>query len=258
MSTVSRRTVLTSLGWVGGTAMGVGGTPMQMTSLSSAMASPLGWVYVPLDAREVGDRAYRIYPEGGCMYAVVGSVVGTLADRFGSPYDAFPIAMMRFGEGGVGGYGSLCGVVNGACALIGLFHSERPKEERAAMISDLAGWYESSVLPEFKPGEPEWADEAIPCVSGSVLCHISTTRWCRESGCPIDSLDRKERCRRLAADGAMKVVRMLNHESLRSEILAARQTNGFSCMECHGPDDMSNARVKMDCAACHDLSDGHP
>ena len=146
------------------------------------------------------------------MYAVVGSVLGALADRAGEPFRSFPIEMMRFGDGGVGGWGSVCGVVNGGSALIGLFHNEEAKQKREELIAEFCTWYETTNLPTFEPANPQWADEAEPSVADSVLCHISTTRWCQASGHEAFSMAKKERCRRLAADGAMRIVEVLNRQ----------------------------------------------
>ena len=69
------------------------------------------------------------------------------------------------------------------------------------MIGEFCIWYETTLLPVFEPAKPQWADEADPSVAGSVLCHISTAKWCEETGCDAYCVEKKEalstsRCRR--------------------------------------------------------------
>jgi hypothetical protein len=269
MKAISRREVFASLGVLGGSTLlaGCRGASLGEGNASagepeSAHDPPAGpvprWNYVQLDPRTVAETAYRIYPDGGCMYAVVGSVIHTLAEEAGEPFRSFPVAMMRYGDGGIGHWGSLCGVINGGAALIGLFQSEKEKQQREAQITELCVWYETSWLPQHEPAEPKWADEAEPSVAGSVLCHVSTARWCEASGCEAFSMEKKERCRRLATDGAVKVVDILNRRlEGRSEFRELTQPVQ-ACIDCHGKQDLADAMGKMNCGTCHQFDDEHP
>ncbi|TWU38204.1 C-GCAxxG-C-C family protein [Novipirellula artificiosorum] len=258
MSQINRRRAFTSLGMIGGATLFAGCKEAGLgVATAQSPAVPL-WNYVKLNSGEVADRTYRMYPEGGCMYSVVGGVLGALADKVGEPFRSFPIEMMRYGDGGVGGCGSLCGVINGGSALIGMFHNEKPKEQREAMIAELVVWYETTPLPHYKPAKPEWANDAIPSISGSILCHLSTGKWCEASGCEAFSMEKKERCRRLAADGASKLVELLNHDFDGVPILGELTPKVQSCIDCHGKQEMGNAMVKMNCASCHSFEGEHP
>jgi len=270
MNKVNRRSLLASLGAFGGTAALCGYAGMAATEPNSPVDEPddprnlsklpaRDWKYVKLDPAVVAERAYRIYPEGGCMFAVAGSVIGTLADQVGEPYRSFPVEMMRFGDGGVGGWGSLCGVINGSSALIGLFHSEKSKETREALITELCAWYEQTPLPKYAPADPQWADEADPSVAGSILCHISTARWCEASAYEAFSMEKKERCRRLATDGAMKVVELLNRKVDDDACeFAGLAPEVKSCVDCHGKRELADAMGKMSCGTCHQFEGKHP
>jgi hypothetical protein len=216
------------------------------------------WTYVILDAPTVAETAYRIYPEGGCMYAVVGSVITELAKKVGDPFRSFPIEMMRYGDGGVGAWGSLCGVVNGGSALLGLFHGEKSKTTREELITELCIWYEKTALPQYEPAEPKWADDAEASVADSLLCHISTAQWCKVTECGAFSMEKKERCRRLAADGAAKVVGILNRAKMDESDFVELSDDVISCIDCHGPKDMADAMGKMNCATCHQFEGDHP
>ena len=131
---------------------------VQADEAGGTRPSPLftrsSWNYTKLDPQAIVARAYELYPDGGCMYAVVGSVIGTLAEQRGEPFRSFPIEMMRYGRSGVSSWGSLCGIVNGGSAVIGLFHHEKSKEARDAMIGEFCMWYETTLLPDFEPAKP--------------------------------------------------------------------------------------------------------
>ena len=85
------------------------------------------WNYKKLDSDIVAVRAYKGYHKNGCMYATFEAIIGTLGDKFGSPYSTFPFDMMKYGAGGIAGWGTLCGALNGAAAAIGLL-SKTPKK----------------------------------------------------------------------------------------------------------------------------------
>ena len=281
MKSISRQTALSAFGAVGGatlltgcgdvgllTSVAEGKPPAKQKPRPSATdPTTLGpslptathnWKYVELEAAEVADRAYRIYPDGGCMYAVVGSVVTALSDKVGEPFRSFPINMMRYGDGGVGAWGSLCGVVNGGSALIGLFHNEQAKTTRGELIVELCVWYESSALPQYAPSQPEWADKAKPSIAGSLLCHVSTAQWCKNAECGAFTMEKKERCRRLAADGAAKVVGILNRASINESDFVELSAEVNACIDCHGPKDKGDAMGKMNRSTCHQFDGKHP
>ena len=88
------------------------------------------WKYVRLDPAATGELAYNSYSEGSCMYATVKSIAYQLAEKVGEPYSSFPFHMFKYGHGGVGGYGSVCGTLNGAAAVIGLLISEKSVQDR--------------------------------------------------------------------------------------------------------------------------------
>lgn len=219
---------------------------------------PQNWTYQPLDPEAVGQIAYAMYPQGSCMYAVFGSVVSLLADQVGEPFRSFPLEMMRFGATGIGGWGSTCGVVNGCAALIGLFHREQGDKRRDERISDICLWYESSLLPKFRPAKPAGVDQVGTAVAGSVLCHLSINQWCKAAGCDAFSAERRERCRRISADGAMKVVELLNSDTNGPPDFLDLTEATHACIECHGKDDRRDSSAKMSCAICHPFERTHP
>ena len=265
MKSMNRRRAIASLGLFGGSALlsGCGGRasgePGAADYPLERAGSPPNWNYRKLDPYAVGEVAYQMYADGGCMYAIVGSVMQALAEKVGAPFDSFPVNMMRYGNGGMGGIGSVCGVVNGCAALIGLFEDKKEKDRREELIGDICAWYESTPLPIYEPAEPAWADEVAPSMADSILCHVAVARWCQVTGCDIKCAERRERCRRASVDGVIRVVDLLNRNSMdpNCECLSLA-TETQACLECHGPRELNNSMGRMNCASCHTFDGRHP
>ena len=62
------------------------------------------------------------------MYGIMKAALSTWSNETARPLDGFPFHMFRYGQGGIGGFGSICGALNAGAALIGLFESN---EQRA-------------------------------------------------------------------------------------------------------------------------------
>ncbi|HPF03844.1 MAG TPA: C-GCAxxG-C-C family protein [Bacteroidales bacterium] len=215
------------------------------------------WKYSPLDPVVSAELAYKYYTEGSCMYATVKSIISQLADKLGEPYKSFPIHLFKYGHGGVGGYGSICGALNGAAALIGLLITDKSVQDK--MIADVFQWYEKEPLPQFKPQSSSFDYIPVRSISQSILCHAANTNWCKTSGFKVNSNERKERCRRMTSDVVIKVTGSLN------EIFTGTYTTNVnpnetvnSCMTCHGSTGkVNNTAAKMSCNPCHTESAGH-
>jgi hypothetical protein len=215
------------------------------------------WAYSPLDPAVTAELAYNDYDNGSCMYAVSKSIISQLAEKFGEPYSSFPIHMMKYGRSGIGGYGTICGSLNGAAAMIGLLVEGNSNQN--TMITGLFRWYERAAFPEFKPQVAVLDFKPAPTVSESTLCHVSVTCWVKGTGHKADSKQRVERCRRLTADVAMHTAAMLNEYFGNIYMTHGHENeNVSSCMTCHGEQGkLSNTFGKMDCASCHTESIGH-
>jgi len=217
------------------------------------------WSYKELEPDTSAQRAYDIYEKGYCMYAVFASVVLQLAEQHGEPYSSFPVDMMRYGGGGTAGWGSLCGALNGSAALAGLFADK--DEDVRTLVDRMFVWYEQAELPAYVPKKPTYNIDIPKSVSGSVLCHVSLTRWCETSGYKAFSDPQKERCRRLAADTAGKTVELLNaHFAGRTAAAPQFSKETEQCGSCHTKDTkLQNFSGKMACASCHSVNlDEHP
>ncbi len=215
------------------------------------------WKYLRLDPAVSAEMAYSYYSEGSCMYATVRSVLSQLAGIAGEPYASFPYHMFRYGHGGVGGQGSVCGALNGAAALIGLLISGKSVQDR--LIADIFQWYEKEPFPSFRPADPVVDVTPVKSVPHSILCHVSNTSWSNDAGLEVSSDERKERCRRLTGDVARKVTVALNDVHADSYMANMHGDNSVnSCLACHGKEGkLQNVSARMSCSSCHSESAGH-
>jgi len=196
------------------------------------------WPYATLDVELVRKRAHKDYYTAGCMYASTGGLLKTLIDEVGYPYTTIPHDMMRYGGGGIVGWGTICGSLNGACAIITLVAGKDHKK----IINELFAWYASTPFPtdisnqyaqnhEFLV-EKYKTDAVLPTtVSDSVLCHVSVNTWCRETGFASGSKQRGERCARMSGDVAAKTAELLNAHALGE--FAATDFEKAECSGCH-------------------------
>ncbi|HNX49601.1 MAG TPA: C-GCAxxG-C-C family protein [Thermoanaerobaculaceae bacterium] len=264
-----RRSFVTALGGFGiagasgllGLAGTAGAAPQggQIPKESQSPLEALGrvpWPYKPLDAEAMAQQASVVYQRGGCMLAVFDPLVRTVAERLGSPYTAFPFAMFAYGAGGVAGWGTLCGALNGAAAAFSLL-SGQP----GAVISALLSWYEREALPDFLPTGARFP--TVASVAGSLLCHTSVTHWCKASGRRSASPERAERCAALSGSVARKAAALLNAQAAGALIVPSPEEATLHCLSCHGAQgSLGNTAGRMSCAPCHSTAQttahGHP
>jgi len=199
--------------------------------------------YVKLDPKRVADKAYDGYYQHECAYGVFNAVISELQEKVGEPYTGIPTIMFWYGGGGAAGWGTLCGALNAAGAI---FNLTCRKEDFKAMIDTLYQWYQTSQLPDYIPCKGSYCKRPFPkSVSHSPLCHISVQRWCDAAtiyfkrNILYKSKERSERCARLSATVAAKVVKMLN----------AYHFGNFKPTKVKG-----SQKTKMDCRLCHEVS----
>jgi hypothetical protein len=255
MTGPSRRDFIKSAGTVGavagvslsgGLTLGAGGVP--------GYPHPFGYPEAGLDVERTRELGYAGYKgitladgtrHGGCAFAGFNALIGQLAEVVGEPYTAIPTQMMDWAGAGVAGFGTLCGTLNGVAAAIGLV-CDAP--DARGFISDLMTWYSETPLPTniLAP------TGALPqSTAESNLCHVSVSRWCRESGEASGSPARAERCARLAGDVAAKAVELLN-DGRMGLVVPGQKT---ACRSCHymGPDFDAGqfTHGDMNCFTCH-------
>lgn len=261
---LTRRGFLTG---VGGVAAGVAaGIAVGGIGVSSALAAPEAGVwpmpYAKLDPDEVRKLGHLGYYEGECCQGAFSAILGSLQKKVGAPFTGVPIRMMGYGTGGVAGWCTLCGAVNGSCAALTLV-----TENYMAITNELLLWYTQNLFPSEKANslavnhqylvDKYKSDKALPqSAPGSPLCHVNVSRWCKEHGYASGSSERSERCARITGDVAAYAVELLNAD-LDGKFVP---THKFSdevegCRTCHkkGKDfEAGNwTRGKMECGDCH-------
>jgi hypothetical protein len=172
------------------------------------------WPYVKLDPDQTAELCYKEWYRVFCGGAVISSIFSQLREKVGEPYKSFPIDSFIVLEGGMAGWGTLCGSNAGANIVTNVIIGPRiagPQCEHGhTMGSDMMEWYSNTSLPSFVPKEPKQKTPIIKTVANSPLCHVSVGKWMKASGFALGSPERKDRCARLAASVAHKLVVDLN------------------------------------------------
>lgn len=268
---LSRRAFLTGTGavLVGGALLAgrtaTADTGTNKTEAEAPAVPEWPWPYVELDPEVVRKKGHLGYYNNACSYGAFWSVIDTLKEEVGFPYDQLPAELMFFGEGGVAGWSTTCGALLGASAAISLVTD---KDGTKALVNELMGWYTQESFPSDISNqyaedkvflvEKYKYEQALPqSVAGSPLCHQSVTEWCLATGLASGSAERSERCGRLTGDVAAKAVELLNayHAGTFEPAFKASAETKL-CTTCHttGEDFAAGhfTRGKMECTACHE------
>ncbi len=234
---LSRRELIVGAGIIGAGALiaRLGGT----ISTAEAKAESEKWPYEKLDPKRVAETAYQAWFDVFCAQATATGLFEQLREKVGEPWKSFPIGSLKFGMGGMLGWGLTCGSPVAASLVIGL---AAPPDLVNPMIHDLLQWYTETPMPVYVPKEPRFKGEIIKTTSESPLCHLSVGKWMKAANAPFGSEPRRDRCARLSASVAYKTAEMLN--AWKDGKYAKRDTwNGPSavgipaqqnCTDCHG------------------------
>ena len=203
--------------------------------------------YVTLDPDEVQERSYKDKKMGDCMYGVIAAVVEALAEKVGGPYLTYPLTVTRYGGGGVVGWGSTCGAINGA-AMAAYLVSPKPHE----IIDEVLNFAQYTALPDQRPKSGKM--DITPSVAESTLCHVSVSNWCNASGHKSFSKERSERCAQLTANVTRQLVIALNAQHAGTFKAAYPiPAEVKACRACHDKGgEVEDTRGKMSCTTCHD------
>lgn len=168
----------------------------------------LPWPYERLDPQKIADRAYESAFEGYCMYGLVNAVVEGLSESVGEPWKSFPSKVTFYGRGGVIGWGSTCGPLNGAALISYLVLEQTDADE---VINELYMWYSTTPLPSYTPKEALILDiENRPVISAAPLCYTRSMNFSLNTGYKVLSPEFFELENRVVADVAKKFVELLN------------------------------------------------
>lgn len=246
---VSRRQLLVGTG-----AFAAGAVAMSFSGLTGSAEAAGGttekwpWPYVNLDPTTTAEIAYQEWYRVFCGAAVINSVFGQLREKIGEPYKSFPSDAFVFLEGGMVGWGTICGSNAGANIVSNLITGPRTAGPDCggghSIASDVMNWYSTTPLPVFTPKQAKQPTPIEKTTSDSPLCHNSVGLWMAETGFAVGSPERKDRCARVAASVAYKLVEELNawndglyepsfHWNPAGELGIPGQPN---CTSCHGKD----------------------
>lgn len=242
---VSRRQLMLGAGAVATTAAlaHLGGWLLQPAVAAEGPTEKWPWPYEKLDPEVTAELAYKEWYRVFCGCAVISSIFTQLREMIGEPYKSFPIDSFVFLEGGMVGWGTVCGCNAGANIVSNLIIGPRIAGSDAGhqIGADILQWYCNASMPIYKPKEPKIKDEIVQTVSESPLCHVSVGKWMAVADKPLGSPERKDRCARVAASTAYHLVVLLNawkdgkYEETNN--WTPVKTHGINaqpnCMECH-------------------------
>ena len=272
-SRLSRRSFLTT---AGGVAVGLGIAPLPGTTYAAEVLPlpPVPWsIYYPtnaLDPDAVRKAGYWLYyKEGGCGHGSAQAIIDALADALTrenaelNPWKLLPRGLYSYGSGGVVGWGTICGALNGAIAVMDILgvHNQLGNAlidyfcNTELPTDALVGWVPP---PDSKVPAPRAS--IATSVSYSPLCHNSVSIWAATAGVPVADLSKKDRCAKLVGDIVARAVELMNdHFLLKLDPSPWVPPASYAgCYDCHTKADMiPSQQGKMDCLACHDVAPAH-
>jgi hypothetical protein len=253
---ISRRVLLKGAGVVGGmTALTSGGLGLlAKAEAKGGSTEKWPWPYVKLDPKKTAELAYDEWYRVFCGAAVVSSVFSQLREKVGEPYTTFPIDAFIFLEGGVSGWGTICGSNAGANIVSNLIIGPRIAESADGMLmgSEIMQWYSDASMPVYTPKTPKVKAEIPKTVSNSPLCHISVGKWMKAAGKDLNSPERRDRCARVTASVAYHLVELLNEwkdNKYATKGTVPSKSCGITaqqnCTDCHGSNVPAPPSAKM-------------
>jgi hypothetical protein len=263
---MSRRKFLIGAGGLAvGTIAASAGLNLTDSKVEAKGETEWPWPYKKIDPEVARKKGHAGYYEGACCYGAFAGIIETLKEEIGGPYTTLPTEMMKYGEGGIVGWSTVCGAPNGAAAALTLIAGE----DYGPLVDELMGWYTKFEFPSDKSNKYAKNHEFLvdkyktdkvlaQSVADSPLCHASVTNWCKASGYASGASERSERCARLTGDVAAKAVELLNELHDTGKITAAYAPSEATedCRSCHHKGDNYDmgqfTRGKMDCEPCHD------
>lgn len=242
---MSRRKVLIGTGALAaGMALTHVGGLIKSAGATGGKTEKWPWPYKKLDPAKTAEICYNEWYRVFCGAAVINSVFTQLREEIGEPYVSFPSDAFVFLEGGQVGWGTICGSAAGANIVANLIIGPRIDGAHAGhqIANDIMQWYSETALPTFTPTTPRISAAIPTTISESPLCHISVGKWMKAANKPLKSPERKDRCARVAASTAYKLVELLNQWKEGSYVSEADFscskefgiTGQFNCTECHG------------------------
>ena len=242
--------------------------PATAVAASAGDVSASPFPYEQLDPDVIGRRAYEIYYTSYCAEAnwwpIVEALAASTNPAIAAPWQTIPKNIFKYAQGGVDGWGTVCGCLNGASAVIAATGAP------AGVADALIQWYTESALPTNfidKSVRDGWTPTGAPVplvnvptsISDSPLCHASLSQWTMVSkGLPPSSAGVMDRCGKLSADVCRKAVELLNayfKDNAHFVPTTVLPASTRACKAaCHTG---AFAQGKMDCDPCHTMAADH-
>lgn len=269
---ISRRKFLVGAGAVVGVAAVSGvGLANRPSPAQAAALKDVPWDYPTVaadqpDPTKLARRAFEVYYASGCAEATWWPVIDALSADNPTTWGTLPKNIMKYGGGGVGGWGSLCGTLNGSSAIIAMtgapnglidavmqYYADTPLPTNGVDRDVRAGWVPVATESGKTVNRP--LPNVPTSTAHSQLCHASLTQWNMTSGSAIGGVGQKDRCAKACYDLVFKTVTLLNayHANHANIPVTALDPSVTTCQTCHSP----NAMGKMACDSCHDETPGH-
>jgi hypothetical protein len=247
---------------------------------AAAATANVPWEAPELDPDRCRDAGYFGYwaddpykkANYGCSYGCSVALIQEIQRRIGkaSPWDTLPLEMFKWAKTGGGESGALCGALAGAFPIFALAAPADVTE----MGADLLRWYQETALPstEMDSLDPKRNfPNQTKIAAESVLCHVSSSRWCAAAKKTVSSIDRKTRCGKLTGDVAKMAAIILNRRASGKKYTRIYPTTAEAyadCVKCHmdqpaapGPDPrivhrephvrLNNTHGLTNCKTCH-------
>jgi hypothetical protein len=271
---ISRRKFLAGAGVVLGAASISGLAIANKPEAASAAGTMPPWPYpttasLQPNPETLARRAYEVYYSSGCAEATWWPIIEFLATADAtSPWATLPRNVFKYGGGGVGGWGTLCGTLNGSSAIIAMtggaskitdevmqYYAETPIPTNGIDKAAASGWTPTPIAPATTIPAP--LANVPTSTAHSQLCHASLSQWTMTTGKADGGVDQKDRCAKACYDMVLKTVTLLNayHANHANVPAGTLDPSIAGCqVDCH-----SSAKGKMACDSCHDntVTDGH-
>ena len=271
---MSRRKFLVGAGAVVGVTAVSGLGLANRPSTAEAAVTGVPWPYPAASAdqpvsEKLARRAFEVYFASGCAEGVWWPFAEALAVANPDTWGTLPKNVFRYGGGGVGGWGTLCGTLNGASAIIGMTVANGT--HRNNLIDAIMQYYANEALPTNAAWKSHLGSLALPdawnppttpmknvpsSTAHSPLCHSSLVQWTMTSGAANGGPLQKDRCGKASFDVVRKTTELLNTYFQMATPVAgavALDPSVEACRTCH----VTYTGAKMACGSCHDQTLDH-
>ncbi len=274
---MSRRKFLAGAGLVLGAASVSGVALLKDADPAAAVNEvPLPWPYPKTGPEQpvpeaLARRSYEMHRYQGfaCAEAVWWPFVEALTPANPSTWGTLPQKMFQFGGQGIKGWGTICGTLNAAAAIIGMTVGNGAHQ--STLTDAVLMYYSKTALPT----NDAWksynkvlglsTDWTIPVednrpianaptsIADSPLCHSSLVQWTMVTDAPNGGPLQKDRCAKACFDVTLKLAELLNAywaAATPSPDAAPLDPSVAACGACH----VTYTPAKMSCSSCHDNS----